>query len=313
MPTNVAVQLDRAYMEDAGMPERRESALRVIHHMLGLSGVSQAHKKELLSIGLWKWTEAEGFAPHAKYHVRLRSLGAIDLENVAKVNHEHVWPRQWIIGQLLGKEEWSLEDLRVFLEQYAVACTVTTEEHARLGQSRASGWQRYVAAGVKVWDMLEDRPFEFPVLDPGRVESDEVTAPEGVEVEGETSKVTPAQAIAARAGGRAEALQGLVDRLEGEDVTVVVGTTRSGEIGDYMRVHDLSVGEPSPAVAYLHWNGKVSVRLLPAEVPSYLLATEGVRTGPHRTYGVNCHLSDDRAVDTAEALIVLALEKARTL
>lgn len=313
MPTNVAVQLDRAYMEDAGMPERRESALRVIHHLLALSDVTIEHKKELLSIGLWKWTEAEGCAPHAKYHVRLRSLGAIDLENVSKVNHEHVWPRKWIIGELLGKEEWSVEALRGFLETYAVACTVTTEEHTRLGQSRASGWQRYAAAGVKVWDMLEDRPFELPVSGGGVAERDDIEAPEGVESADETAQTTPAAAIAARAGARAGVLQALVDRLEGEDVIVDVGSSRSGGIGDYLRIHDLAVGEPSPAVAYLHWNGKVSVRLLPVEVPSYLLASERVRTTPHRFYGVNCHLNDAQSVDTAEALIVLALEKMRSL
>lgn len=309
MPTNTALRLDRTYMEEARVPVLRESALRSIHHLLDLQDVEPAHKRELISIGLWKWTEAEGFRPHPKYHIRLRSVGSIDVGRTAKVNHEHVWTRSWITGELLRREGWTLDELREFLVQYGVACIVTTDEHARLSQSRATGWQRYREAGVLVWDMLTDQPFELPI--------DAETATKDVEEATPRRLAEPVlsvdEAVARHAGAQASNLRRLLDRLETEEIAVVVGETREGGVGDYLRVHDFSTGEPSPAVAYVHWNGKVSVRLHHAELPDYLASDPDVRSVQHRSYGVNTRLAGNRSIDIAEELITLALDKVRSL
>jgi hypothetical protein len=43
---------------------------------------------------LWKWTEAEGVAPNAKYNTRYVSAGVKDPAGPIGVNHEHVWTRK---------------------------------------------------------------------------------------------------------------------------------------------------------------------------------------------------------------------------
>ena len=311
MPTNVAVSLDRPYMESAHVPARKESALRAVHHLLDLEGVELVHKKELLSIGLWKWTEAEGFAPHPKYHIRLRSLGSIDLDNVAKVNHEHVWTRSWIVGELLKRERWSLEELREFLKRYAVACIVTIEEHARLSQSRATGWQRYADAAVPVWDMLTDLSFDLTLSTNKSTVPDEDAPAESAPTV--TPGISVEDAITRYGGAHASNLRRLLSRMEDEEVVIAVGRTREGGVGDYLRIHDVSTNEPSPAVAYVHWNGKVSVRLQPAELPTYLVEEPAVRPVAHKTYGVNVRLEGARSLNLAEELVTLALEKVRAL
>lgn len=311
MPTNIAVSLNRPYMESAHVPRRKESALHAVHQLLGVRDVDLVHKKELISIGLWKWTEAEGFAPHPKYHIRLRSLGAIDLDKVAKINHEHVWTRSWIIGELLKREIWSVEELRDFLQRYAVACIVTTDEHARLSQSRATGWQRYADAGVPVWDMLTDQPFRLPVHPTsGSVANKDV--PTAVPP---TSLPTIGieEAVSLHGGTHTYVLRTLLSRMEAEEVAIAVGLTREGTVGDYLRIHDFSSAEPSPAVAYVHWNGRVSVRLQLSELPAYLGEDPAVRPTAHKTYGVNVRLAGGQSLNLAEELVTLALEKVRVL
>lgn len=316
MPTNTAINLSRTYVEDAALPARRESAFALVRHLLSLpESIAPNHRKEALSMAIWKWTEAEGVAPHAKFHVRMRSLRAIDLSHPASVNHEHVWPRKWIVDRLLAQGPWSDEDLLTFLEEYAVACTVTVEEHARLGAARGTGWARYAEAGVEVWDMLEDRAFVLPA-DQGRDVAeplDEAPADAQDELTKVTAGISPAEAVTAMGGARADMLRALLSRLEREDVVVAVGTTRKPDrpIGDYLRIHDNALEEPSAAVAYLHWNGRLSLRLLTADVPSYLALPE-VRPTNHRSYGVETRLTSSDDLDVAEALIELALEKVRS-
>ena len=150
MPTNTAIALARPYAEDEELPGRRASAFELVRHLLTLDErVSTPHRREMLGTAVWKWTEAEGVPPYPKYHVRRRTTGALDLSRPASVNHEHVWPRKWIIDQLLAKASWSDEELWTFLETYGVPCTVTVEEHARLSVARGTGWARYVDAGVR--------------------------------------------------------------------------------------------------------------------------------------------------------------------
>lgn len=116
MPTNTAIALARPYAEDAELPGRRASAFELVRHLLWLNErVSTLHRREMLGTAVWKWTEAEGVPPYRKYHVRRRSTGALDLSRPASVNHKHVWPRKWIIDQLLAKASWSDEELWTFL------------------------------------------------------------------------------------------------------------------------------------------------------------------------------------------------------
>lgn len=60
------------------------------------------------------------------------------------VNHEHVFPRKWLVRRLLTIDPAS-SDFETFLDDHGVACVVTVEEHAALGAATGTGWMRYVA------------------------------------------------------------------------------------------------------------------------------------------------------------------------
>ncbi|SDU81166.1 hypothetical protein SAMN04488544_0338 [Microlunatus sagamiharensis] len=145
MPYNTIVR-NEPYDVTPAMEAARLSALRAVQKLLEPErGLSVAHQRELLSVSLWKWTEAAGVAPHPKFNVRYATPAALDQATPAKVNHEHVWPRKWIIDRLLESGKvWAEDDLRRFLEERGVACIVTVEEHAKLGVlgAGAEGWAR---------------------------------------------------------------------------------------------------------------------------------------------------------------------------
>ena len=159
MPYNSVVH-GKPYQTTPAMDAVRLSALRAVEQLLQpVPGLSVAHRRELLTISLWKWTEAAGVPPYPKFNVRYATPAALDHSNPAKVNHEHVWPRKWIIDRLLepGKT-WAEDDLREFLEDHGVACIVTVEEHGELSKqtSGLEGWERYKRAGLQVRDLRGD-------------------------------------------------------------------------------------------------------------------------------------------------------------
>ena len=62
------------------------------------------------------------------------------------MQHEHVHERQELIARLLGGEEICT------VVNDAVACMVTKAEHSLLSNSEEAGWQRYLDAGIRVYD-----------------------------------------------------------------------------------------------------------------------------------------------------------------
>lgn len=321
MPFNDAININAPYVADDTVHANRTSAFNLIRQLLDLRDITEKHKKEQLSIGLWKWTEAEGVAPHAKYHTRLRSAGALNTNSPAKLNHEHVWPRSWLIEQLLARVDWSPDDLWDFLTDFGVACIVTVEEHLALGGVRGVGWERYERAGIEVHDLETNRPFVFPHLPlaTGGLNAEPPTREELADFPDEVTEYLPGDeelptvegAIRLHAGPRASAFHALLARLEGEGVAIAVGTTHKGGVGDYLRIHDNALEEPTPAVAYLHWSGKLSLRLSVHDVPEYLMRSDGVDQAAHKNYGIRAKLDDHGSLDVAEGLLNLALEKVR--
>ncbi len=158
MPLNIDVLPDRPYEVDPSVSERRYRSLRLISQLLTLTDLYDAHHREMLSIAIWKWTEAVGVRPYAKYNIPLVSARVMDRNEPVKVHHEHVWARKWMVDRLLAERPWSETGLREFLEEHGVACIVTVEEHGRLGAVREQGWTRYLAAGVEVWDRKAQGP-----------------------------------------------------------------------------------------------------------------------------------------------------------
>jgi hypothetical protein len=87
---------------------------------------------------------------------------------------------------------------------------------------------------------------------------------------------------------------------------------RDGTVAAYFRVHDALIAEPTRAVAFAHWTGKVDFALAPAQVPDELLAEDSVRELRHATYAVSCRISDEKSLRMAEELLFTALDRLRS-
>jgi hypothetical protein len=134
---------------------RASSARRAIAALLPLD-LYPAHKRELLSICLWKLSEADGLS---KYRTRFCSRRALKADR-AELAHEHVFERRKMVEQLISGTS-SLEQIAM----RAVGCTVTRKEHARLSaisrrRPDLDGWDRYRAARVRVIDTLTGEPLD---------------------------------------------------------------------------------------------------------------------------------------------------------
>ena len=118
---------------------RLRSAKLAISSLLKLD-LYPSHKRELLSVCIWKVTEADG-----KLNVRYWSQEAVKADK-KDLRHEHVYERKELIDRLLNGEP--LE--QVFSDM--VACIVTKDEHLALSKSNRSGWDRYKDTNIKVYD-----------------------------------------------------------------------------------------------------------------------------------------------------------------
>jgi hypothetical protein len=140
----------RAYAPHPDRDHRLASAVAIARFALESSDLYETHRNEVLSLTCWKATEADG-----KYKTRYRSSGARDA-SAGDLRHEHVVPRKALRDAMEREPERAAEILRD-----ALACTVTKEEHDRLTAlgNQHEGWDRYIAAGVDVFDEREGRPF----------------------------------------------------------------------------------------------------------------------------------------------------------
>lgn len=130
----------------------RRDAITLAKFAVGSPDLRDVTRKELLSryvLILLTHGTANG-----KYGTRYRSKGALEVTDPATLEHEHVYPRKWLIEQMLD----SPSSVELVLTHFAIACTVTTAEHRLLARAERAnpelaGWERYHAAGVEVIDM----------------------------------------------------------------------------------------------------------------------------------------------------------------
>jgi hypothetical protein len=151
------------YYRHADAADRVRSAITAAETIVSLD-LYPAHKRELLSVCIWKITEA---APVSKYQTRFRSRASLSAPE-SELAHDHVNQRKSLIDEMIAHPE---EVSRIL--QTAVACVATRSEHERLtGVSRENpdldGWERYKKAGIDVVD-LEALQAEPPnlTLNPG--------------------------------------------------------------------------------------------------------------------------------------------------
>jgi hypothetical protein len=130
--------------------QRRESAAAIAEAALASRNkIVPAHLREILSIAVWKYTECDG-----KYSTRYRSENSLHAPYTS-VHHEHVIPRRQIVDALIADPS----NAAAILER-AIGCVVLREEHRSLGDVERkdpslTGWDRYRAAGIAVWDLQE--------------------------------------------------------------------------------------------------------------------------------------------------------------
>lgn len=137
------------YIPHKDREKRINSAIMAINAILPLD-LYLSHKKELLSVCIWKITEADG-----KLKVRYwseRSLTVLPKD----LCHEHVFERKELISRLLSGENIDS------VVKNAIACMVTKDEHIALNSSSASGWDRYKECGIRVFDSAENEWLEYP-------------------------------------------------------------------------------------------------------------------------------------------------------
>jgi hypothetical protein len=141
------------YVAHPQREERIASAVALARLVLGSPQLIDPQRRRILSQAIWFVSEADG-----KYLTRYRSRGAREAQasgSVQDLRHDHVITRKALIDGMLAEPRHAEKILRG-----AIACVVTVEEHARLTALRPepSGWERYLAASVDVFDMLTDTP-----------------------------------------------------------------------------------------------------------------------------------------------------------
>src|SRR6185437_8293124 len=87
--------LEPVFQPQPQSEERKRSAVALIKYLLAEKKpeVLAAHYRELLSVLLWKLTEAESL----KYQTRFQSQGALNGTDKTKLRHEHVFQRSKMI------------------------------------------------------------------------------------------------------------------------------------------------------------------------------------------------------------------------
>lgn len=133
------------YVSHPDRETRIRSATTAILAILALD-LYPAHKRELLSVCIWKLTEADG-----KWNVRYWSEQALHAAK-SELRHEHVYERRDLIERLLAGGR--IEDVVAL----AVPCLVTVNEHKTLTRDGADevGWDRYRKASIRVYDLEQN-------------------------------------------------------------------------------------------------------------------------------------------------------------
>jgi hypothetical protein len=144
------------FKEHPSARARLRSAVHLIKLLLQEnSEVLREHRQELLSIALWKVTEAESVHKHRTRFCSQTVYNAPESE----CRHDHVFQRAIMIRDLMNSGPDGVENIL----EGAVACTVTREEHATLDQHRCvDGWERYRRAGITVIDAKDGTIFRQP-------------------------------------------------------------------------------------------------------------------------------------------------------
>jgi len=144
------------FTEHKNSTARLQSAVELIKLLLQPNPrILPEHRQELLSIALWKITEAESTHKHRTRFCSRAVFVAPDCE----CRHDHVFQRAVMVQDLLHAGPADVEGIL----KNAIACTITKDEHLSLNAyAHLDGWERYRAAGIAVIDSKTGEVFNFP-------------------------------------------------------------------------------------------------------------------------------------------------------
>jgi hypothetical protein len=128
------------WTEPDGLDEHLAACARAARIAVETEDLLPAIRREWLNSALWGATNFR-----QKYDQRYRSASVEDGAPRPTWRHEHVVPRRWMADSIRKHLERERDIIAL-----AVACVITTEEHAALTAFDRShfGWDRYLAAGV---------------------------------------------------------------------------------------------------------------------------------------------------------------------
>jgi hypothetical protein len=139
-------------------PEENIASAIALAKAILASDAHETHKREFLSFCVYKASEAthKFDVSYWSYGVWARVQPYSTFKAVLRLSprpiHEHVHTRKSLVDAML-KDSTCIE--RVLREE-AFACLVTKEED-RLLKNTLVGFDRYTAAGIRVWDVKNQR------------------------------------------------------------------------------------------------------------------------------------------------------------
>jgi hypothetical protein len=136
----------RRYVESVST-RHRLADIRLMLDVIRQMEIARPLKKRMLIHGIWEVAKATGdFCSRHRSEQVIRTVGT-------RIQRDHIYKKSTLVEELLNPSP----NLDRVIEQ-ARCCIVTVEEHQALHRidSDLDGWDRYRAAGIVVYDMLDE-------------------------------------------------------------------------------------------------------------------------------------------------------------
>jgi hypothetical protein len=135
---------------------KQVAEIKILLSAIRLLPISEPLKKRMLVHAIWEVAFATG-------NTQRSFLGRYRSESVVRqvglnIERDHIFRKETLIRELLGPSP----DLDRIIER-AHCCVVTRDEHERLSRvdEEVEGWERYRAAGITVYDMLDQTKMDL--------------------------------------------------------------------------------------------------------------------------------------------------------
>ena len=130
--------------------EKQIAEIKILLEGIRTLPIGTPMKKRMLVHAIWEVAFATGNTQRA-FMGRYRSEAVVNQPGL-KIQRDHIYKKEALIQELLGPSP----NLDEILDR-AHCCVVTEDEHRKLGliNDAIDGWERYRAAGITVYDMVD--------------------------------------------------------------------------------------------------------------------------------------------------------------